>query len=133
MDRTVIAYGACLLLLSACGRAIAERANSHNPAHCLAAYNYAHLIYRRGPNPDRAAALNMNARTTFESLKLDKAGDYPVALSQAGDFARKHGADQQMMMDLLAKCEADQDADPEYRIALKDGSLLATARRLEHR
>lgn len=129
----VVAYGVCLLLLSACGRATAELADSNNPAHCLAAYNYAHLIFRRGPHPDKAAALRMNARTTFESLKLNKAGEYPVALSQAGDFARRHGGDEQMMLDLLAKCEADQDADPEYRIALKDGSLIATARRLEHR
>jgi len=133
MGRVVVAYSVCLLLLGACGRATAELADSNNPAHCLAAYNYAHLIFRRGPHPDKAAALSMNARTTFESLRLDKAGEYPVALSQAGDFARKHRADEQMMMDLLAKCEADQDADPAYRAALKDGSLLAAARRLEHR
>ena len=133
MGRTVIAYGACILLLSACGGAIAERADRNNPAHCLAAYNHAHLIYRRGPNPNKAAALDIGARTAFESLKLDKNGNYPVALSEAGEFAREHRTDQAMMMGLLAECERDQDANPDYQIALKDGSLLALARKLEHR
>ena len=34
--------------------------------------------------------------------------------------------------DLLARCEEDQDANPEHQIALKDRGLLALACKLEH-
>ena len=115
MGRTVIAYGACILLLSACGGAIAERADRNNPAHCLAAYNYAHLIYRRGPNPNKAAALDIGARTAFESLKLDKNGNYPVALSEAGEFAREHRTEREPVRDAQPTPHRPVNRQPPFR------------------
>jgi len=55
-----------------------------------------------------------------------------VALSEARQFAREHWADRMMMVDLLAQCEEDEDANPEHQIALKDRGLLALACKLEH-
>lgn len=89
------------------------------------------MIFKSGPNPDEASALDMSARMTFESLKLRKAGKFNEAMAEGQKFSRDYGANKAVMMGLLGKCGVAQDANPDFQAAVKSGYLKALARMIQ--
>ena len=82
---SVVTSGA--LALAACGQAVAVTPDSKNPAHCLAAFNYANYWFKVGHSPDDARA--MMARGIFELNKIKATGgSVAVAKDEATELTK---------------------------------------------
>jgi len=123
---SVVTSGA--LALAASGQAVAVTPDSKNPAHCLAAFNYANYWFKVGHSPDDARA--MMARGIFELNKIKATGgSVAVAKDEATELTKAHADNEKQMDALFVACGSAQDADPQFKAQLP--ALLAEARKAE--
>jgi len=124
MRRWALVAGA-LLPTSSCNRAAANAPDGNNPAHCIAAFNYAAYWFKVGHRPEKIIA--MMARGAFEIEKVKARGASPAAaLTEAKTFTQKYVKDQKTMDALFVACGSAQDADLHFREELP--ALLARVR-----
>ena len=92
-----VAIVAVCVVLAGCGKAVASEPDSHNPAHCYAALNFANFWLRKGGEHTDEVAEG-EARMLFEMNKSRSSGrssnDF-LADSQA--LTRAHGNDRDKM------------------------------------
>ena len=118
------------LALVACGRAEALQPDSHNPAHCIAAFNYGAYWFKVGNRPDKATA--MLVRGAYEMNKVKVAGRAPgEALAEAKALTQAYVRDEKAMDTLFQACEAAQNSDPRFRAEYP--GLLARMKELRTR
>jgi hypothetical protein len=116
MRRTLIP-AAALILLAACGRASALTPDSSNPVHCFAAFNYAAYWFKVGKRADKETA--MLARGLFELDRAKQAGNSDP-LSEAKEFIKLHGRNDQEMDTLFLECSNAQNGNADFRAQLPE-------------
>jgi hypothetical protein len=101
--------------LAACARASAAFPDSHNPAHCYAAFNYAAYWMGRGDKyPEKVT--QMWARAIFEAKKAQSTGESTKALyDEAAALTKANAKDLDGMDALVVDCMNAQNSDPIFR------------------
>jgi hypothetical protein len=116
---------AVTLIAESCGPTAAVGPDSHNPAHCIAAFNNAAYWFKIGQRPQKVTA--MLARGAFEMEKVKAAGgSASAAIAEAKALTKAYAEDQKQMDALFLECGSAQDGDPHFRQELPH--LLARVR-----
>ena len=119
---------ATLVSLAACGKADAIVPDSGNPAHCVAAFNYANYWMRVGKSPERATAMLARAMYEIDKIKSN-GGSVEDAKAEGMALTKAYAEDTKKMDALFIACGKAQDADPQFRARL--AKFLAAARAAE--
>ncbi len=105
------------LVLAGCDRAAAVELDSRNPAHCLAAFQYAAHWFDIGKRPVKVRA--MAARWVYEMERVSASGRSPdEAKAQAKRISESYGDDSKEMDALFLSCGQAQDKDPRFHAEL---------------
>jgi hypothetical protein len=111
--------------VAACGQAAAVVPDSRNPAHCIAAFNYAAYWFNKGNRPEKVTG--MMARGIFEANKINASGgSLAKAEAEGKALTQAYAKDAEKMDALFLACGSAQDADPQFKDQLP--TLVATAK-----
>jgi hypothetical protein len=130
MKRRKLGVLMTLVAVTACAKAEVGKANSSNPAHCIAAFNWGRSLELRA-EPNIHGALGSTAREVYYALKLKNAGVRDGGQAESTAFTMQYGANRDVMLSLLKDCAYKQDADPAYKAMNDDGRLMAMARKAD--
>lgn len=118
---------AALMGLAGCNKANAAPADSSNPAHCLAAFNYDAYWLKVGKKPEKVA--EYIARGLYVLDRVKSAGrSQAQVLSEAKQFSVGHVQDMKVMDALGLACGKAQADDAQFRSEF--GNLIEKARLL---
>lgn len=118
---------AALIGLAGCSNASAESADSNNPAHCLAAFNYNAYWFKVGNRPEKVTEYLARGLYVMERVKSAGGSPAPV-LSEAKQFTVDHVKDSKVMDALGVACGKAQAHDAQFRAEF--GDLIEKARPL---
>lgn len=118
---------AALMGLAGCGNTPAASANSNNPAHCLAAFNYNAYWFKIGNQPEKVAEYIARGLYVLEKAKSAGASQTHV-LSEAKQFSVRHVKDSKVMDAVGLACGKTQANDAQFRAEFAD--LVEKARPL---
>jgi hypothetical protein len=124
--RILFLAAACMSLAS-CRSAAAASPDSNNPAHCLAAFNYAAYWFKVGNEPDKIAQELAHGLYVMEKVKSD-GGSASDVLAEAKQFSLAHVKNSKEMDALYLACGKAQAYDPRFRAEFS--GLLVKARPL---
>ena len=118
-----------LFLAAACvslvGCRNATAASPDNPAHCLAAFNYAAYWFKVGNEPDKVAQELAHGLYVIEKVKSD-GGSGSDVVAEAKRFSVAHVKNSKEMGALYLACGKALAYDPQFRAEYSE--LLAKAR-----
>lgn len=120
--------GLLVICLAACSSPSSVEPNSKNPAHCVAAFNYAAYWFGQGKKDERRIT-QMKVRAFFELDKIKSSGDLAIAKQQSTALTKRYGRNLKVMTNLLGDCIRIQNEDSNFTLA-KD-QLWARARNLQ--
>ena len=127
MKRALIVT-AGIIGLTGCGTAGAVVPDSGNPAHCVAAFNYANYWFKVGKQPERATAMVARAMYEIDNIR-EQGGSVADAKNEGMALTKAYAKDAKQMDSLSLACGKAQDADPQFSSRLP--KLLAAARAAE--
>ena len=120
----ILFLAAASISLASCGNATAA---SNNPAHCLAAFNYAAYWFKVGNEPDKVERQLAYGLYVMEKVKSD-GGSASEVLAEAKQFSVAHVKNSKEMDALYLACAKAQAHDPRFRAEFP--GLLEKARLL---
>jgi len=101
------------LSLTGCSPASASEPDSHNPAHCIAAFNYANHWLQMGHKTDLVR--QGMARSLFEAQKLRSSGrSLAAAHAESAAVTKAYGNDSEKMFALAQGCIDAESADKQF-------------------
>ena len=118
---------AALVELAGCSNATAANADSNNPAHCLAAFNYDAYWFKVGKQPEKVAEYLARGLYVLEKVK-SAGGSQGEVLSEAKQFSVAHVKDSKVMDAVGLACGKAQANDAQFRTEF--GNLIEKARPL---
>ena len=116
-----------LMGLAGCSNATAASADSHNPAHCLAAFNYNAYWFKVDNQPEKVAEYLAQGLYVLEKVK-SAGGSQAQVLSDAKQFSVGHVKDSKAMDALGLACGMALADDAQFRTEF--GDLIDKARPL---
>jgi hypothetical protein len=119
-------------VLAACAPAAAAAPDSTDPAHCIAAFNYAAFWLKQNERAGPERVTDMVARAIYELDKIKAAGGSVADAHERGRaLTVRYAADPKAMDALFLACGRAQDGDPRFRErrpALIEAARAAQAR-----
>ena len=116
--------------LVGCSKAVASQPDGRNPAHCVAALNYANYWLKKGGKHQREVAQGV-ARMLFETSRIKASGQSLGDAHDAGvALTKAYGNNRDKMNSLLWQCLTAEDADPEFHRQMP--ALLVQAQALPY-
>ena len=113
--RSVLGVVVLAVALTGCGEARAAEPDSNNPAHCIAAFTYQSVLWKKVGNHPEQVQEGL-ARSLFESRKWTNSGRSQSerrAVMMA--MLKAYGNNPEAMNALAARCLAAEDTDPCFR------------------